>query len=77
MQAESKRKPTAKRDARIADFLAITKQHVPFKIESSISIPDFDSAVTRTIERFDERLRKISPRVAALAKQILDDPNFG
>ncbi len=75
MQLESKR-PTLKRNDRIADFLDIIRKHVPMKLESSISIPEFDSAVTQAIDNLDERLRDISPRVAALAKQLLDDIYF-
>jgi hypothetical protein len=45
MQKESKRRPTTKRDARIADFVAVIQEHVAFKIECSISVPAFQSLV--------------------------------
>jgi len=76
MQVESKRKPIARRNERIADFWAIIRKYAMLRIESSISIPDFNLAVTKSVNILDARLQCISPNVAALAKQLLDDPYF-
>lgn len=76
MQIESKRKPLAKRNDRVAEFVAIIRKHALFKIKSSISVPDFRESVSRAVAIHEERLHSISPLVATLADQFLDDIHY-
>ena len=70
MQKESKRRPTAKRDARIADFAAVIEEHVAFKVECSISVPAFQSLVQNL---FIGKIIKSLPRGLELSPYELTD----
>jgi hypothetical protein len=75
MQIESKRKPIEKRNARITDFAAIIKKHILFKIESSISVPDFTFAVSNPISGAEQLVCEKSYLLIFL-RRLLDDPCF-
>lgn len=64
-----------KRNARVSEFSAIIKKHVSLRIDSSISVPHFSSAVTKSIAETSGIL-PVKPHVSKIAKRLLDDPYF-
>jgi len=80
MREESKRRPISKRDARIAEFVAVIRKHVAFKLESSISVADFRAIVKETF--ISNIIKLIPPSVGHHdltqyeATKLLSNPYF-
>lgn len=75
MQVETKRRPE-ERNARIAEFVAMIRQHVLFKIECSINVSDFLGVVSEPINTVQAAWLPRRSHLVSLCKQLLDDCHF-